>query len=101
MIVITVQKRMYQSRGRTLLQESGLLMLFIVVTVRLFVRREILQELSTFEGIDTLHVAHVQLALELCDAFHALLGHPVGHELVVFIDDGRRLLVEHAADLYG
>ena len=82
--------------------EAEFSLIFSVGTGKiLFVRREILQELSTFEGIDTLHVAHVQLALELCDAFHALLGHPVGHELVVFIDDGRRLLVEHAADLYG
>ena len=50
---------------------------------------EIFQELRAFESIHALYVAYVQFTLELGDAFHALVCHPVGHELVVFIDDGR------------
>ena len=44
-------------------------------------RSEVLEELGALEGVDALHVARVQLAFELGDAFHALAFHPGFEEL--------------------
>ena len=73
----------------------------LCVLNHLLVRSEVFQELRTLEGVYSLHVAGVQASFELGNVFHAFAFHPALQELVVFVDDFGRLLVNDAANFYG